>query len=61
MNIEEADEGGYIVRCSFEGKDKDGDHKYESKTKIFTTAAKVSAFVSKAIEEMDSDMEEEEY
>ena len=55
VNIEIADGGGFIVRCSFEGKDKDGDPKWDSKTKLFMKAKEVAHFTSEAIMEYEDD------
>lgn len=59
VNIEMADEGGFIVRCQFEGKDKDGDKDWDSKTKLFMKAKEVADFVSEAIMEYEG-MEDHE-
>ena len=63
LNIELADGGGFIVRCSYEGKRKGGDKEYESKTKLFMKAKEVAHFTSEAIMEYGDDyddMEDEE-
>ena len=59
INIEAADYGGFIVRCSYEGRD-DGEHQYESKTKVFTKASKLASFIEEAMEELGVEMDEEE-
>ena len=59
LSIESADYGGYIVRCSYEGREK-GEHQYESKTKVFTKASKLATFVEEAMEELGVEMEDDE-
>ena len=59
LNIEAADYGGFIVRCSYEGRE-DGDHSYDSKTKVFTKAAKLAKFVESAMEELGVEMDDDE-
>ena len=55
LNIELADGGGFIVRCSYEGKRKNGEPEYESKTKLFMKAKEVAHFTSEAIMEYEDD------
>ena len=59
LNIEAADYGGFIVRCSYEGRE-DGDHQYDSKTKVFTKASKLATFVEEAMEELGVEMDDDE-
>ena len=59
LNIEAADYGGFIVRCSYEGR-QDGDHEYDSKTKVFTKASKLATFVEEAMEELGVEMDDDE-
>ena len=63
VNIEMADGGGFIVRCSYEGKKKNGDTEWDSKTKLFMKAKEVAHFTAKAImeyEDHDEEMEDED-
>ena len=59
INIEAADYGGFIVRCSYEGRAK-GEHEYESKTKVFTKASKLATFVEEAMDELGVEMDDDE-
>ena len=59
LNIDAADGGGFIVRCQFEGR-KDGDHEYESKTKVFTSTKKLVSFLTEALGDLGIDIEEDE-
>ena len=62
VNIDVADGGGFIVRCSMEGRPRNPDEPgvYESKTKVFLKANDVAEFVSEAIMEYETveDMED---
>ena len=58
VNIELADDGGFIVRCSMEGKDSDGDNQWDNITRIFSKARSVAEFVSEKIMEYESDEDE---
>ena len=59
LNIEAADYGGFIVRCSYEGRE-DGEHQYDSKTKVFMKADKLAKFVEIAMEELGVEMDDDE-
>ena len=59
LSIEAADYGGFIVRCSYEGR-KDSDHQYDSKTKVFTKVSKLTKFVESAMEELGAEMDDDE-
>ena len=62
INIEAADYGGYIVRCSYEGDNEEHDAPglYESKTKVFTKASKLATFVEEAMDELGVEMDDDE-
>ena len=61
INIEAADYGGFIVRCSYEGKGGEQEPGlYESKTKVFTKASKLASFVEEAMEELGVELDEED-
>ena len=59
LNIDAADGGGFIVRCQFEGR-KEGDHQYESKTKVFTSTKKLVSFLTEALGDLGIDIEDED-
>ena len=58
VSIEAADGGGYIVRCSFEGKDKEGHTQWEEKTKVFLRKTKLAGFLEEVLDDWDG---EEDY
>ena len=58
MQIEPADEGGFVVRCSFEGR-VDGEHTYDNKVKVFQTADELAKFLKAKLGEYDA--EDEDY
>ena len=60
LSIEAADNGGYIVRCSYEGGGGNCIGRYESKTKVFATSEKLAAFIPSALEELGVDMDDED-
>ena len=59
ISIDAADEGGYIVRCQYEGKKK-GEHRYDSKTKLFSSSSQLANALPSMLEEMGVDMDDED-
>ena len=58
VRIEPADEGGFVVRCEFEGR-ADGAGMYDNKVKVFQTAAELAKFITTKLGEYDAEDDEE--
>ena len=57
LQIEPADDGGFVVRCSFQGR-VDGEGMYESKVKVFQTVDEMAKFIKAKLGEYDADDED---
>ena len=53
LRIEPADEGGFVVRCEFQGR-VDGEGTYESKVKVFQTVDEMAKFIKAKLGEYDA-------
>ena len=58
LRIEPADEGGFVVRCEFQGR-VDGETTWDNKIKVFQTVDEMAKFLKAKLGEYDA--EDEDY